>query len=40
MKLYLGDDLDANVLISFLHQETAKLVDTTPPAGKQHEHKH
>ena len=33
---------DADDLISFLQQETAKLVDATPasPAGQKHDHKH
>jgi cytochrome oxidase Cu insertion factor (SCO1/SenC/PrrC family)/cytochrome c551/c552 len=31
---------DADDLISFLHQETAKLVEAPPPAGQKHEHKH
>ena len=32
---------DADDLISFLQQETAKLVEAgTPPAGQKHEHKH
>ena len=32
---------DADDLISYLHEENAKLVEAPPPAGqKQHEHKH
>ena len=31
---------DADDLISFLHAESAKLVEAPPPAGQQHEHKH
>ena len=31
---------DADDLISFLHEETAKLVEAPAPGGQKHEHKH